>query len=86
MVKLDSDDELIIYVASEHEFNEMPDMILGEDDYLIDSVGDSYSLESSSNQLSLAKQPEQYSIRHDQADSKSQKFPEGRSGLMKIHF
>ncbi|MFM2606564.1 DUF4144 family protein [Vibrio chagasii] len=62
LVKLDGDDELI-YVASENDFQaECSDMILGEDDYLIDSEGDSYALQSSSNQLSLTKRPERYSV------------------------
>ncbi len=61
-------------------------MILGEDDYLIDSEGNSYSLQSSSNQLNLAKRPEQYSIwKRDQTDSQSW-VPKSRSVLLKIHF
>ncbi|MFS1948903.1 DUF4144 domain-containing protein [Vibrio lentus] len=86
LVKLDGDDELI-YVASEHEFQaECSDMILGEDDYLIDSVGDSYSLQSSSNQLSLAKRAEQYSVENVTKLIRNHEFQKAEVCLMKIHF
>ncbi|UOE82793.1 DUF4144 domain-containing protein [Vibrio splendidus] len=86
LVKLDGDDELI-YVASENDFQaECSDMILGEDDYLIDSVGDSYSLQSSSNQLSLAKRAEQYSVENVTKLIRNHEFQKAEVCLMKIHF
>ena len=86
LVKLDGDDELI-YVASEKKFQaECSEMILGEDDYLIDSEGNSYSLESRSNQLSLAKQPEQYSIESVTKLIRNHEFQKAEVCLMKIHF
>ncbi|MEZ8120548.1 DUF4144 domain-containing protein [Vibrio splendidus] len=86
LVKLDGDDELI-YVASEHEFRaECSDMILSEEDYLIDSVGDSYSLQSSSNQLSLAKRPERYSTENVTKLIRNHEFQKAEMCLMKIHF
>ncbi len=86
LVKLDGDDELI-YVASEQDFQaECSDMILGEDDYLIDSEGDSYALQSSSNQLSLAKRPEQYSVENVTKLIRNHEFQKAEVCLMKIHF
>ncbi len=86
LVKLDGDDELI-YVASENDFQaECSDMILGEDDYLIDSEGDSYALQSSSNQLSLAKRPEQYSVESVTKLIRNHEFQKAEVCLMKIHF
>lgn len=86
LVKLDGDDELF-YVASENDFQaECSDMILGEDDYLIDSVGDSYSLESSSNQLSLAKRADQYSVESVTKLIRNHEFQKAEVCLMKIHF
>ncbi|CAK1693640.1 uncharacterized protein DUF4144 [Vibrio crassostreae] len=86
LVKLDGDDELI-YVASENDFQaECSDMILGEDDYLIDSEGDSYALQSSSNQLSLAKRPEQYSVESLTKLIRNHEFQKAEVCLMKIHF
>ena len=86
LVKLDGDAELI-YVASEHEFQtECSDMILGEDDYLIDSEGDSYSLQSSSNQLSLAKRTLQYSVEAVTKLIRNHEFQKAEVCLMKIHF
>ncbi|NAZ92859.1 DUF4144 domain-containing protein [Vibrio toranzoniae] len=86
LVKLDGDDELI-YVASENDFQtECSDMILGDDDYLIDSEGDSYSLQSSSNQLSLAKRAEQYSVENVTKLIRNHEFQKAEVCLMKIHF
>ncbi|MFA0380294.1 DUF4144 domain-containing protein [Vibrio sp. 10N.222.54.A3] len=86
LVKLDGDDELI-YVASEQDFQvECSDMILGEDDYLIDSEGDSYSLQSSSNQLSLAKLADQYSVESVTKLIRNHEFQKAEVCLMKIHF
>ncbi|MEZ8880758.1 MULTISPECIES: DUF4144 domain-containing protein [Vibrio] len=86
LVKLDGDDELI-YVASENDFQaECSDIILGEDDYLIDSEGDSYSLQSSSHQLSLTKRPEQYSVESVTKLIRNHEFQKAEVCLMKIHF
>ncbi|MGF1851777.1 DUF4144 domain-containing protein [Vibrio satsumensis] len=86
LVKLYGDDELI-YVASKSDFQaECSDMILGEDDYLIDSEGNSYSLQSSSNQLSLAKRPEQYSLESVTKLIRNHEFQKAEVCLMKIHF
>ncbi|WP_435250406.1 DUF4144 domain-containing protein [Vibrio sp. nBUS_14] len=86
LVKLDGDDELI-YVASEKKFQaECSDMILGEDDYLIDSEGDSYSLQSSSNQLSLAKRANHYSVESVTKLIRNHEFQKAEVCLMKIHF
>ncbi len=86
LVKLDGDDELI-YVASENDFQaECSDMILGEDDYLIDSEGDSYALQSSANQLSLAKRPEQYSVESVTKLIRNHEFQKAEVCLMKINF
>ncbi|CAK1715630.1 conserved hypothetical protein [Vibrio crassostreae] len=86
LVKLDGDDELI-YVASENDFQaECSDMILGQDDYLIDSEGDSYALQSSSNQLSLAKRPDQYSVENVTKLIRNHEFQKAEVCLMKIHF
>ena len=86
LVKLDGDDELI-YVASESDFQaECSDMILGEDDYLIDSEGNSYSLQSSSNQLNLVKRPEQYSVENVTKLIRNHEFQKAEVCLMKIHF
>ena len=86
LVKLDGDDELI-YVASEKKFKaECSDMILGEDDYLIDSEGDSYSLQSSSNQLSLAKRANHYSVESVTKLIRNHEFQKAEVCLMKIHF
>lgn len=86
LVKLDGDDELI-YVASEQDFQvELSDMILGEDDYLIDSEGDSYSLQSSSNQLTLAKRANQYSVESVTKLIRNHEFQKAEICLMKIHF
>lgn len=86
LVKLDGDDELI-YVASESDFQaECSDMILGEEDYLIDSEGDSYALQSSSNQLSLAKRADQYSVENVTKLIRNHEFQKAEVCLMKIHF
>ena len=86
LVKLDGDDELI-YVASESDFQaECSDMILGEDDSLIDSEGNSYSLKSNSNKLSLTKRPEQYSIESVTKLIRNHEFQKAEVCLMKIHF
>ncbi|MEC7941996.1 MAG: DUF4144 domain-containing protein [Pseudomonadota bacterium] len=86
LVKLDGDDELI-YVASESDFQaECSDMILCEDDCLIDSEGNSYSLKSNSNKLSLTKRPEQYSIESVTKLIRNHEFQKAEVCLMKIHF
>ena len=86
LVKLDGDDELI-YVSSEQDFQtECSDMILGEHDYLIDSEGSCYSLQLSSNRLSLTKQPEQYSIESVTKLIRNHEFQKAEVCLMKIHF
>ena len=86
LVKLYGDDELI-YVASESDFQaECSDMILGEDDCLIDSEGNSYSLKSNSNKLSLTKRPEQYSIESVTKLIRNHEFQKAEVCLMKIHF
>jgi len=86
LVKLDGDDELI-YVASENDFQtECSDIIVGEDDYLIDSEGDSYALQSSLNQLSLAKQAHQYSVESVTKLIRNHEFQKAEVCLMKIHF
>ena len=61
-------------------------MILGEDDYLIDSEGDSYSLQSSSNQLSLAKRAKHYSVESVTKLIRNHEFQKAEVCLMKIHF
>ena len=61
-------------------------MILGEDDYLIDSEGDSYSLQSSSNQLSLAKRANHYSVESVTKLIRNHEFQKAEVCLMKIHF
>ncbi len=61
-------------------------MILGEEDYLIDSVGDSYSLQSNSNQLGLAKRAEQYSVESVTKLIRNHEFQKAEVCLMKIHF
>ena len=61
-------------------------MILGEDDYLIDSEGNSYSLRSSSDQLSLAKRANQYSVESVTKLIRKHEFQKAEVCLMKIHF
>ena len=61
-------------------------MILGEDDYLIDSEGNSYSLQSSSDQLSLAKRANQYSVESMTKLIRNHEFQKAEVCLMKIHF
>ncbi|WP_192891376.1 DUF4144 domain-containing protein [Vibrio bathopelagicus] len=86
LVKLDGDDELI-YVSSEQDFQtECSDMILGEHDYLIDSQGDSYSLQSSHNQLALSKRTQQYSVENITKLIRNHEFQKAEVCLMKIHF
>ncbi|ULN67339.1 DUF4144 domain-containing protein [Vibrio gigantis] len=86
LVKLDGDDELI-YVASDSDFQaECSDMILGKDDYLIDSEGSCYSLQLSSSRLSLTKQPEQYSVENITKLIRNHEFQKAEMCLMKIHF
>ena len=62
-------------------------MILGEDDYLIDSEGDSYSLESRSNQLSLAKRAlSSIQLKNVTKLIRNHEFQKAEVCLMKIHF
>ncbi|MGF1753768.1 DUF4144 domain-containing protein [Vibrio makurazakiensis] len=88
LVKLDGDDELI-YVETEHDFHaECSDMILGDDDYLIDSDGVSYSLQlkSGANQPTLSSQTQNHSIESITQLIRAHEFQKAEMCLTKIHF
>lgn len=86
MLKLDGDDELI-YLDSLQNFNlECRDLIFSDDDYIIDSSGYCYLIETISGELGLTKEGGKLST--DEATNliRAHEFNKASVCLTKIHF
>ncbi|ABM03497.1 conserved hypothetical protein [Psychromonas ingrahamii 37] len=86
MLKLTGDDELI-YLESERDFmSECRDLLFCDDDYVIDSAGYCYLIESTSEKLALIK-TEQMLAAHEVSNLiRAHEFKKATLCLTKIHF
>ena len=86
MLKLDGDDELI-YLNSLRDFNlECSELIFSEDDYVIDSVGHCYLIESISGALGLITENRILSIHETNNLIRAHEFNKASLCLTKINF
>ena len=86
ILKLDGDDELI-YLGSELYFMaECRELILTDDDYVIDSSGSSYLIESQSEKLVLVKTEQIFSVDEVTHLIRANEFNKAELCLTKINF
>ena len=86
ILKLDGDDELI-YLSSEGDFiSQCRELILTDDDYVIDSAGLSYLIESISEKLVLVKTGQAVAVDEVTHLIRANKFIKAELCLTKIHF
>ncbi|HBY87982.1 MAG TPA: hypothetical protein DEO86_19175, partial [Colwellia sp.] len=86
MLKLDGDDELI-YLHSEQEFiAECHELILSENDFVIDSCGCSYLIQSNSSKLKLIKTERRLIVDQVSELIRAHEFQKATLCLTKIHF
>ncbi|PKH87925.1 DUF4144 domain-containing protein [Colwellia sp. Bg11-28] len=85
-LKLDGDDELI-YLGSEQDFiSECRELLLCDDDYVIDSFGNSYVIELTSGKLELIKTKRILVANEVTSLIRAHEFKKASLCLTKIHF
>ena len=86
MLKLDGDDELI-YLDSLQNFNsECRDLIFSDDDYVIDSLGYCYLIDTISGELGLTKEGRALSTDEVTNLIRAHEFNKASVCITKIHF
>jgi len=86
MLKLDGDDELI-YLNSEQDFiSECHELLLSDNDYVIDSLGNSYLIKSNSAKLKLIKTERILIVDEVSNLIRAHEFQKATLCLTKIHF
>lgn len=86
MLKLDGDDELI-YLDSLENFNlECSEFIFSDDDYIIDSLGYCYLIDTTSGKLGLTKEDRKLSTFETCNLIRGHEFNKASLCLTKIHF
>ncbi len=85
-LKLDGDDELI-YLGSEQDFiSECEELLLCDNDYVIDSVGNNYIIEQTSGKLELIKTERILLVNEVSSLIRAHEFKKATLCLTKIHF
>jgi hypothetical protein len=86
MLKLAGDDELT-YLSSSLDFNlECSELIFSDDDYVIDSLGHCYLLDSTSGELGLIAENRMLSTNDAAHLIRAHEFNKASLCLTKIHF
>jgi hypothetical protein len=86
MLKLDGDDELI-YLNSLRDFNlECSELIFSDDDYVIDSKGRCYLIESSTENIGIITNDRMLSTTEATNLIRAHEFNKASVCLTKIHF
>jgi hypothetical protein len=86
ILKLEGDDELI-YLDSKTDFIlECSELLFSDDDYVIDSVGFCYIMETKSGELELSKIDKVLSVKEISSLIRAHEFSKASLCLSKIHF
>ncbi len=86
MLKLDGDDELI-YLNSEQDFiSECHELLLSDNDYVIDSLGNSYLIQSNVANLKLVTTERILIVEEVSKLIRAHEFQKATLCLTKIHF
>jgi acyl carrier protein len=86
ILKLNGDDELIYLGCEQDFFSECRELIFSDDDYIIDSVGLIYLIESISEKLALAITERQLVVDEVTHLIRANEFIKAELCLTKIHF
>lgn len=86
ILKLEGDDELIYLNAEQDFFAECRELIFSDDDYVIDSLGMSYLIESISGKLLLIKTARVFVVSEITQLIRANEFKKAKLCLTKIHF
>jgi hypothetical protein len=86
ILKLDGDDELIYLGGEQDFFSECRELICSDDDYVIDSAGLSYLIESISGKLVLTKTERKLVVDEVTHLIRANEFTKAELCLTKIHF
>ena len=86
ILKLDGDNELMFFQNEQVFISECQDLILDDNDYIVDSTGACYLIDSSTNKPVLADTRQKLNVQDVTVLIQEHEFSKAEMCIIKIHF